>query len=147
MGPAGDRVQPELEVFDLSMMGSSADLANDATLDSPLHFNFCLGFPGALAADADKLLFLKSQLPVGASWGLIHDGMRDFSLLAAAVGMGARAVRVGFEDSVYYARGRKARENVQLVERLVGMIGQMGLEIASASEARDMLGLQIPPKE
>jgi len=141
------RVQPELEVFDLSMMGTSAGLLSDATLEPPLHFNFCLGFPGALSADADMLLYLKSKLPVGSSWGLIHDGMKDFSLLAAAVGMGASGIRVGFEDSAYYAKDRKARENVELVERLVSMVRQMGLQIASPSEAREMLGLQIPPKE
>lgn len=142
-----NRVQPELEVFDLSMMASSAMLASDGTLDSPLHFNFCLGFPGALPADADMLLFLKSQLPHGSSWGLIHDGMTDLSLLAAALGIGAAAVRVGFEDSIYYAPERKAADNVELVERLVGLVHQMGLEIASPTEARQMLGLQIPAKK
>jgi 3-keto-5-aminohexanoate cleavage enzyme len=141
------KVRPELEVFDLSMMGTSAALLGDGTLEAPLHFNFCLGFPGALAAEADMLLFLKSQLPVESTWGLIHDGMRDFSLLAAAVGMGASGIRVGFEDSVSYARGQKARGNLELVERIVGLVRQMGREVASPTEARKMLGLQIPPKE
>lgn len=141
------RVLPELEVFDLSMMSTSAKLALDGTLASSLHFNFCLGFQGALPADADMLLFLKSKLPPGSSWGMIHDGMSDMSLLASALGMGASGVRVGFEDSIYFAAGKKARTNRDLVERLVELVHQVGLEVATPSEARAMLGLQRPPKE
>lgn len=141
------RVLPELEVFDLSMMSTSASLAGDATLDSPLHFNFCLGFHGALPADADMLLYLKSKLLPGSSWGMIHDGMGDLSLLASALGMGASGVRVGFEDSIYFAAGKKARTNALLVERLVELVHQMGLEVATPSEARAMLGLRNPSKE
>jgi len=140
-------VRPELEVFDVSMMNTAATLAGDGTLASPLHFNFCLGFHNALPAEADILYVLKSQLPPGSSWGLIHDGMTDLRLHAAALGMGASGVRVGFEDGPLYGPGRKARENAVLVEHLVELVHQIGLEIATPSEAREMLGLQLPPKE
>ena len=65
--------------------------------------------------------------------------MKDFSILACAIGMGANAVRVGFEDSFYYAPGKRAHTNAELVERLVELIRLMGCEPATPSEAREML--------
>jgi uncharacterized protein (DUF849 family) len=49
-------------------------------------------------------------------------------------------VRVGLEDNNYYRRGELAT-NEQLVARTVRIATELGLEIASAAEARDILGL------
>jgi 3-keto-5-aminohexanoate cleavage enzyme len=67
--------------------------------------------------------------------------MTDFSLMAAAVGMGATVVRVGYEDSRHYAPGKVAPTNVTLVEKLVSLIQQIGCEVAEPEEAREILGL------
>jgi len=68
--------------------------------------------------------------------------MKDLSLLAVAIGMGASIVRVGFEDSVFYANGKVANNNVALVKKLVALIKQMGFEIATPQEARSILGVK-----
>ena len=60
-------------------------------------------------------------------------------LFVFAIGMGASVVRVGFEDSVYYAPGKAARTNAELVERMVSLIHQIGYEAASCDEAREIL--------
>ena len=52
--------------------------------------------------------------------------------------MGASAVRVGFEDSFYYAPGKRAHTNAELVEKLVALIRMMGCEPATPDEARAM---------
>lgn len=72
------------------------------------------------------------------TWGITHDSMKDFSMLACAIGMGASAVRVGFEDSFYYAPGKRAHTNAELVEKLVALIRMMGCEPATPTEAREM---------
>jgi 3-keto-5-aminohexanoate cleavage enzyme len=81
------------------------------------------------------------MLPAGMRWSVVHDGMRDLSLLAAAIGMGATAVRVGFEDSVWYAPDRVARTNADLVARVVGLVKSMGGAVATPEEARQLLGI------
>ena len=58
--------------------------------------------------------------------------------------MGASVVRVGFEDSVYYSHGQVAATNVEIVSRVVALIRDMGLAVASCAEARKMLGIQTP---
>jgi uncharacterized protein (DUF849 family) len=50
-------------------------------------------------------------------------------------------VRVGLEDNLYYRHGELAT-NVQLVERLVRMVREMGYEPATPEEAREIIGLR-----
>jgi len=135
------RVVPELEVFDIGMMPAVRQLVQEGVLKPPCHFNFCLGFHWALPADPRSLFFMTSLLEDNEGWGIIHDGMNDLSLLATAIGMGARAIRVGFEDSVFFAPGKRAITNPELVEKAVSLVQQMGFEPASPKEARDMFAI------
>jgi len=134
-------VIPELEVFEAGMVNNVKILYDEGVLREPLIYNFCLGFRGALPATADNLHFLKSIIPPGAPWGFVHHGMSDVSLLATAAGMGASIVRVGFEDSVYLSPGKMAARDVDLVENIVSLVRQMGMEIATPSEAKKLLGI------
>jgi len=133
------KVVPELEVFEVGMMPAVRHLIREGVLIPPCHFNFCLGFHWALPADPKSLFFMASLLEDNEGWGIIHDGMSDLSLLATAIGMGAKVVRVGFEDSVFYAPGKRAITNPELVEKAVSLVRQMGFEPASPKEAREML--------
>ena len=131
---------PELEVFDLSHVECASRLADEGVLRRPLHYNVCVG-PGNssnLSATGRNLAMMTALMEQGTSWGVTHDSMHDFSLLACAIGMGASAVRVGFEDSFYYAPGQTAAHNYELVERLVKLIRLMGCEPATPEEARKM---------
>jgi len=140
---AETRVVPELEIFAAGMLPTTMKLVEEKALKPPYSMNFCLGFHWALPADVETLFFMKTILPEpNVTWGVIHDGMEDFRLLATAIGMGASMVRVGFEDSVFYAPGKVAETNAELVERIVSLIRRMGCEVATCEEARQML--EIP---
>ena len=134
-------VVPEMELFDLSHVECCTRLADEGVIRRPLHYNFCVGPGGSsnLSATGRNLALLCALAEPGTSWGINHDSMKDFSILACAIGMGANAVRVGFEDSFYYAEGKLARTNAELVERLVALIRAMGCEPATPAEAREML--------
>ncbi|TVR28852.1 MAG: 3-keto-5-aminohexanoate cleavage protein [Spirochaetaceae bacterium] len=134
-------VVPELEVFNPSMITTALQLRDEGVISDPLHFNFCLGFPGSISSDARNLFFLADLLPEGAEWGLVHEGMVDLSLVCAALGLGARVLRVGFEDGVYLKRDVPARSNAELVRNLVSLIRTAGKEVATAEEAREVLEL------
>lgn len=131
-------VIPELEIFDLSMIDTILALAEEGILDQPLHFNFSLGFKGALPATADNLFRLKQALPPGSSWSLLHEGMEDFSLLGVAIGCGASAIRVGYEDGFTIRPGHYAT-NAELVSHAATLIRAMGHEVATVEEAHSML--------
>jgi 3-keto-5-aminohexanoate cleavage enzyme len=138
-----NKVIPEMEIFDLSMVETCSKLAEEGVLDRPMHYNFCLGSGTAsnLSATPRNLSFMVSLMESGARFGMNHDQMPDLSMLASALSMGASVVRVGFEDSFYYAPGKLAPTNVVLVEKLVELIRSMGMEPATPAEARVLFGL------
>jgi 3-keto-5-aminohexanoate cleavage enzyme len=51
-------------------------------------------------------------------------------------------VRVGFEDNIFYSKGVLAESNAQLVARIVRIANELGREIATPDEARDILRLK-----
>jgi 3-keto-5-aminohexanoate cleavage enzyme len=62
-------------------------------------------------------------------------------MMAASIAMGASIVRVGFEDSPYYAPGKVGQTNAILVEKIANVIRALGFEIATVEEAREMIGV------
>lgn len=133
------RVVPELEVFAPGMIETARKLAADGLLDGRLHFNICLGFPGATPATVRHLAYFADLLR-DDEWGFLHEGMTDLRLAAAALGHGARLLRVGFEDGGFLRGDRPARSNADLVENLVVLIRAAGCEPATVAEARELLG-------
>jgi 3-keto-5-aminohexanoate cleavage enzyme len=134
-------VAPELEIFEAGMIPVFRKLIEEKTLKMPFSINFCLGARWAMPADPTGLFFVKTMLTEKIPWGLIHDEMTDFSLLATAIGLGATVVRVGFEDSVFYASAKAARTNSELVEKIASLIHSIGYEVAAPTEARKLLEL------
>jgi len=138
------RVLPEMEIFDLSMVGTCGRLASEGLLPQPLHYNFCLGqgLASALPATPRNLVYLTSLMVPGSHWGLNHDRMPGLAMLGCALLMGATVVRVGFEDSFYSGPGKQAASNAELVEALVTLVRKLGMEPASPDEARELMGLR-----
>jgi 3-keto-5-aminohexanoate cleavage enzyme len=138
-------VVPELEIFDLAMIGVAEKLEQEGVLEAPLHYNICMGFPSTLSADGRHLATVSAMLPRGAEWGVAQAGMESLSLMACAFELGARVLRVGFEDGAFLRPGVPAGSNGELVEELVRLVHTLGGEIASPEEARELLGLRGQP--
>jgi uncharacterized protein (DUF849 family) len=51
-------------------------------------------------------------------------------------------VRVGLEDSLYIGRGELAVSNAAQVLKIRSIVEQLGFEIATPQEAREMLALK-----
>lgn len=134
-------ILPELEVFNPSMIESAYRLKDEGVLEEPLHFNFALGFENSLSADCRNIAHLASMLDPAVEWGFLHNAMEDFMALTAALGLGARVLRVGFEDGGCYRRHAPAETNAILVEKLVELIRLAGRDVASPAEAREILSL------
>ena len=134
-------VRPEFELFDAGHVANANRLVTAGKVTGHLHYDFVLGVPGALPASVDNLVFLKNQIPEGATWCVAAMGRHQLPLATAAIVMGGN-VRVGFEDNIYYRKGELASSNAQLVARIVRVAKELGREIASPNEARDILGLR-----
>lgn len=80
-------------------------------------------------------------MPQDATYTVAGIGRFEFSLAAAAIIDGGH-VRVGFEDNVFISKGVLAKSNGELVEKVVRMAKELGREIATPAEARQILGLK-----
>ena len=81
-----------------------------------------------------------NNIPAGSTWTVTGVGRSAFQMAAAAIAMGGN-VRVGFEDNIYLSKGVKAKSNGELVEKVVRIAKELGREIATSAEAREILGL------
>ena len=135
-------IVPDFEVFEIGMIHNIRLIAEKIPFREPMLFNIVLGQTGAMPATIEALAAFVNFVPKGALWAATDYGRRDFLLLSAAASMGASLLRVGFEDSVWYEGDEKAKDNVELVERMASIIRSQGMELASAAEARKILGIK-----
>ncbi|MCE5195768.1 MAG: 3-keto-5-aminohexanoate cleavage protein [Negativicutes bacterium] len=134
------RVKPEIEVFDKGMIDMALRLTKQGYLSEPLHFNLVFGVNGGISGEPRDLIFLAESLPREASYTVTGIGRTAFPLAAMAIILGGH-VRVGFEDTIYLAKGIKARSNGELVEKVVRLANEFGRQVATPAEARNILGL------
>jgi uncharacterized protein (DUF849 family) len=137
-------VKPEIEVFDPGMIYNAQYYLKRGILKAPLHFQFCMGVAGGIAASTKNLVFMhdcmKSVAP-DATWSAFGVGAGAMEILYATIAMGGN-VRVGMEDNVIYRKGVIAENNMVFVARAKCIIEKFGAEAATPDEARRILGLE-----
>lgn len=134
-------VKPEIEIFERGMIENAKKLIKKGLVDAPLHFDLVLGVPGACPGTPEDLMYMVSLLPEGSTWTVAGIGRSELPLAAMAIVLGGH-VRVGFEDNVFYSKGRLAKSNAELVERIVRIAKELGREVATPDEARAILKLK-----
>jgi uncharacterized protein (DUF849 family) len=132
---------PELEIFDTGDLNLAKDLIKDGTLEGPGLYTFVMGVKYGLNTDPATLLYVRDQLPHGAKWAAFGISRAEFPMVAQAWLYGGH-VRVGMEDNIYLEKGVLCESNAQLVERAHRIVKDLGGELASANDAREMLGLK-----
>jgi uncharacterized protein (DUF849 family) len=136
-------VKPEIEVFDPGMIYNAQYYIKKGILKAPCHFQFCMGVAGGIAASTKNLVFMKSvmdEVAPGSTWSAFGVGKGAMEIMYAAIAMGGH-IRVGMEDNVLYRKGQVADNNMQFVARAKRVIEEFNCEVATPSEAREILGL------
>lgn len=135
-------VKPEIEVFDKGMIDMALRLNKKGFIKDNMHFNFVLGVNGGISATYRDLIFMKESIPKNATYTVSAVGRHQLEMAALSILLGGH-VRVGFEDNVYMKKGVLASSNGDFVEKIVKIANELGREIASPNEAREILGLKI----
>lgn len=132
-------VKPEMEVFEPGHIMFAHSLIKDGLIDGPPMFQLCLGIPHAAPATPEILSVMKNLLPDDAQWSAFGISRFEFDIVAQSAAQNGNC-RVGLEDNLYLNKGEFAT-NIQLVERAVRIIREVGREPASAAEAAKRLGI------
>ncbi len=134
-------ILPELECFEPGHIYNALQLVKEGLIPGHLHFDIVLGVPGAMKASLKNLMFMVELLPEDATWTVAGVGRHELPLAAHAILMGGHA-RVGYEDNIFYKKGVLAESNAQLVERIVRLADELGREVATPDEAREILKIK-----
>jgi len=137
-------IKPEWEVFGLADIVQDVHRMIGEGLDeAPYFINIVLGvnaFQGALPYTPRLLQAMVDHLPKDSVFNVSAIGQAQLPAAMNSLLLGGH-VRVGLEDNLFYSQGQLAT-NVQLVERLVRLVREMGYEPATPEEARQIMGLR-----
>lgn len=131
--------KPELEVFNPGDILLARRLVEDGHINGPPLFQICLGVKWSAPADVKTIVYMKDLLPKDAIWSAFGISRYQMEIVALSTILGGHC-RVGLEDNIYLERGVFAT-NRQLVERAVRIIADLGCEVATPAEARDIFRL------
>jgi uncharacterized protein (DUF849 family) len=129
----------EIEVFNPGDILLAKKMVEDGLIDAPPLFQICLGVKWSAPADIKTLVYMKDLLPANATWSAFGISRFQMEMVAASTILGGHC-RVGLEDNIYLERGVFAT-NGQLVERAGRIIRDLGCDVATPHEAREIFGL------
>lgn len=133
-------IKPEVEVFDGGMMGAVDYYVKNGFLKQPVHYQYVLGVAGGMPGDAASLAYLLPRMIAGSTWSITGIGRWHVPCMLLGLAEGCDGLRVGLEDNILLEKGVLAT-NAQLVERACKLAETSGRSIATAAEAREILGL------
>ena len=133
-------VLPELEVFETGHLLLAKRMIETGHIKPPGMFQICLGIAWGQPASPEAMSYMRNLLPASSPWFAFGISLHQFPMAAQAVLLGGHP-RVGLEDNLYLEKGKLAPSNAALVEKAGKIIELLGDNIATPSDARQMLGL------
>jgi len=134
--------KPELEVFDSGDIQLANVLLEQGVLKRPPLFQIVMGVRYGFISTPQTLIYAQSLLPMDATWAAFAIGRWEFPMLAQAWFLGGH-VRVGLEDNVFISKGVLAPSNAALCEKAARIIDDLGGELATSKQAREILDLRL----
>ncbi len=140
---------PEMECYDVGHIYNVKWLLDNGYIKGKPYLQFVMGINGAIQATIDDLLYMKNTCDrvfgVGKySWSAFGAGKDEFPICVTNLFLGGHC-RVGLEDNLNVSKGVKAKNNAELVQKMVRLFKEFDFVPATPDEAREMLGL-IPRK-
>jgi 3-keto-5-aminohexanoate cleavage enzyme len=139
-------IKPEMELYHPGMYWVVQDLMMEGLIDPPYDIQYVMGFQTSSFPTPANVLALVNELPPQSLFFVIGVGHYQLPMNVLAIMLGGH-VRVGMEDNLYYARGRKLASNAEAVARIARIAREMNREIATPAQAREMLGISQEPSQ
>ena len=135
----------EFECYDVGHLYTLAHFLDRKLVKPPLLVQTIFGILGGIGADPDNVAHMKTiadrLFGEQYHWSILAAGRHQLPLITMGAIMGG-SVRVGLEDSLYIGKGQLAKSNADQVKRIRSILENLSLEIATPTEAREMLALK-----
>ena len=141
----GNGTRFEFECYDISHLYNLAHFADRGLVKAPFFVQSVFGLLGGIGAHHEDVMHMKRTADRlfgnDFRWSVLGAGANQFRVAAQAATLGGN-VRVGLEDSLWAGRGELATSNAIQVRKVRNIIENLGLEVATPEEAREMLQLK-----
>jgi uncharacterized protein (DUF849 family) len=135
----------EVECYDIGHLYTCAHFADRGLIKPPFFIQSVFGILGGIGGHPEDVLHMRRTADrlFGAEyrWSVLGAGRNQVSIATQSALMGGN-VRVGLEDSLWHGRGRLAESNAEQVRAMRALLEQLGLEVATPADAREMLRLK-----
>lgn len=135
----------EVECYDIGHLYTCRHFADRGLIKPPFFIQSVFGILGGIGQHPEDVMHMKRTADRlfgdDYQWSVLGAGAKQMQIAAQAAMMGGN-VRVGLEDSLWLGRGKLAESNAAQVRFAVRMIEDLGLEVATPEEAREMLELK-----
>ena len=135
----------EFECYDIGHLYTLAHFLDRGLVKPPLFVQSIFGILGGIGADEENLMHARriadKLFGDQYQWSVLAAGKHQMNFVTMAAMLGGN-VRVGLEDSLYISKGKLAESNKEQVAKIRRIIEDLSLEVASPTEAREMLGLK-----
>ena len=135
----------EFECYDTGHLYILAHFVDRKLVTPPLFVQSIFGILGGQGADTENLLHAKriadKLFGNDYRWSVMAAGRHQMPFVTMGALNGGN-VRVGLEDSLFAGKGKLATSNAQQVRLIRSILEPLSLEIATPSEARELLGLK-----
>lgn len=136
-------VRFEYECFDIGHLYALAFIADLGWVKPPFFVQSIFGFAGGLGVDVSHVVHMKETADRlfgdNYCWSVLAAGKDQMRLTTMAAAMGGN-VRVGMEDSLWLGKAEPAKSNADQTAKIVRILKELSLEIATPDEARAILG-------
>lgn len=135
----------EFECYDIGHLYTLAHFADRNMIKPPFFVQSVFGILGGIGPGYEDVchMYRTARQLFGGDfrWSVLGAGRHQMRIAALSVAIGGH-VRVGLEDSLWAGKGRLAQTNAEQVSKACQLIANMGLEVATADEARQILSLK-----
>jgi uncharacterized protein (DUF849 family) len=142
---AANNTRFEIECYDIGHLYTLRHFADRGLVKPPFFIQSVFGILGGIGPHPEDVMHMKRTADRlfgdEYQWSVLGAGRNQLPIAAQSVAIGGN-VRVGLEDSLWAGAGKLAESNAQQVRLVRSIIENMGLEIATSDEAREMLQLK-----
>lgn len=135
----------EFECYDIGHLYTLAHFADLGLIKPPFLIQGVFGILGGIGADPRNLSHMvtmaDSLFGDDYIFSAFAAGRHQMEFCTQSALLGGN-VRVGLEDSLFISRGELAQSNADQVAKIRMVIEALGREVATPTEAREMLGLK-----
>ena len=135
----------EIECYDIGHLYTAAHFLDRGLVKPPLFIQSVFGIRGGIGPHPEDVLHMKRTCDRlfghDYQWSVLGAGRNQMLIATQSAVLGGN-VRVGLEDNLWISKGQLAHSNAQQVAKIRRILEELGLEIATPEETREILALK-----